>query len=544
MARRNPTKDGEQQMNDLLLTKRLEFKEEWTKARRKGDFAASLNRKVENLFYDILNATETATDDTNKSAIDKDAMVSAIEGFLDSGEENKIDNCILWLLLYTAAQSPRKQSSTAESVISNFIIKKNPYLSFDNPYTKPLIITTGNFKFIEDQCAVVLGERGGGWEEETKTLHFTYPKIKTTPFHHAVKHGKFDLVRCMKESLAHIDKADYNPIYNVIKSKEQLALKHTALLYASLQAASPAEVGSLETLNEILSFPHPAHGDQIAEAFETAVKKGADRVVDVFLDDRYRDLRQYFMHSGHISAAMNEMKGENPKERQSHIKIIRRLIGLSDSASEMGNGIVESIIELQSIAEQNEEREAEEKRKLDEIRKIDLKRQLEQNGNLKLDGILKQNDISRNQDGNLKQTGYRKKSDELQLEAVSEPELLGWMDIWDAVPRNAIADTSVLLHLAVYHQSLSFVTKFLEDPGYSRSVTVEKALPSEKRSGAQVEKEHYPLWYNSKVWEDKAWRDRDGSEMIRTKLVSATIRQTNNMQTLSDIFYKSGRKYL
>jgi len=75
---------------------------------------------------------------------------------------------------------------------------------------------------------------------------------------------------------------------------------------------------------------------------------------------------------------------------------------------------------------------------------------------------------------------------------------------------------------------------------------VEKALPTSRtRKGMTAEEKHYPLWYNNNLWEGAVWGPRKKpSKKIRTELISSMIEKTNQMQTLSNIFYKSGGKYV
>ncbi|KAK1243121.1 hypothetical protein MKX07_003749 [Trichoderma sp. CBMAI-0711] len=187
-------------------------------------------------------------------------------------------------------------------------------------------------------------------------------------------------------------------------------------------------------------------------------------------------------------------KSGDPKKRQSYMEIITALIKLLDGTDPLSTDVVESIIEQQAKGERQAE----------------------------------------------SQLPQGTRPDSMQLD---------WMEIWKALqarPEGLLGTTKDhLLHLAVYHQSLAFVTEFLQHPTYSASVTCEMALPkSNARVGRGAADEHYPLWFNGKTWNDGdgAWRDRTGSSEIHAKLVSSTIRKTNRMRKLTDIFYKSGRK--
>lgn len=491
MAGQPPIGSGDQAMANSQVTDgrffTKKFEDDWTDILkdRNGDFASRLFQKVTNLFEDVSIALERAK---ANGPVAETATISAIEAFLKSDEKNMMDHCIFWILLYCAAEfdpDHAKHSGTAEKVICDVIISENPYLSFDYLWeSKFSFETPGKYKPIQKRCPIFQG-REGKWNKKHKELHFQdkFSKLKTTPFHRAAKNGKFAIIERMRTSLEDIDKAHHDRIYEVIKNQVPGKGGEKALKYAA-----DAEQGSLETMKELLRFPCLKNAEQLVDTFEASVKDGAENVVNAFLNEPH--LRINLVKSDHIRTAMKEMATATLEHKQDYMKIIKRLIALTDPKKSLDSEVIESIIELQSIAEVEP-----------------------------------------------------KPKPELKPQQGSKAKPLGWMDIWEAAPEGVINDTSTLLHLAVYHQSLSFVTKFLSHAKYSKSATVKKTLPrSEKRSGAPVKDEHYPLWYNSKHWIDSAWKKRKGSTEIRTQLVLSTIQQTNKMQTLSDIFYQSERK--
>lgn len=469
------------------------FKGPWANIVNNTNFATYLSKRVGDLFDNIATALEQTTNNSsNTSPIAKDAVASGIETFLfegeGDGEANHIDPCILWLLLYWAAEMNPENSKTmgeADRVVCNMIIKKHPYLAFDNPHNLTLKLEVpGRYKSIRDQCSI-LNQRWVMKGQKNKEFHFQ-DKVKTTPFHHASKHGNFAIIKLMRDSLSSIDEAHHCAIHAVIQGndpgKAKTALKH----------AVEAEHGSVETLRELLGFPCLASSDQLDEIFAKAVREGRDNVVDAFLDQE--KLKERFVKSEHILTAIQQIPHcSDLNDRRRYMRIIKKLIEMTVPTEPLTDEVVESIVEQQSIAEGK--------------------------------SLPKQD---------------------------SKPELgSDWMDIWKAAqarPKGVVEHgLSNLLHLAVYHQSLFFVTECLQHQEYSKSVTVPKALPrSNMRMSASSEAEYFPLWYNSKVWNDKVpgWIERDGSATIRTMLVSTTIRQTSRMQQLSDIFYKSDRKYI
>ncbi|KAL6862075.1 hypothetical protein J3F83DRAFT_221923 [Trichoderma novae-zelandiae] len=455
------------------------IKTTWAEAVRNNDneFATHLKKKVGDLFDKITAALEEA-----KAANTTAPTVAAIEDFLFEGDKKKkhIDECILWLLLWWAAgmEPDSAKKSEADKVVFGMIIKRNPYLAFDNPYDSKLSFKEpGAYKSIRDRCPISAGE----WKEWRRDHHFQ-SKVKTTPFHRAAEHGNFAIIRLMRGSLASIAEANHGPIYALITGGDPARPKTTAL-----QHAVDAEHGSVETLGELLAFPCLAESPQLDAIFASAVEDGAVNVINAFLEQD--NLKERFVKSKHILAAIKRVPEVDAYKKQQYMTIINQLIRLAVSTEPLTDEVVESIIEQQAMTERNPHEEVE-----------------------------------------------------------VEQTQLGWMHIWRAVqerPRGVLGDIEAkLLHLAVYHQSPAFVTEFLQHPIYSASVTVPTALPkSSNRNGAPTKQEYYPLWYNSKVWDDKdsVWSDRDGSPKIRTMLVSSTIRQTNKMRKLSDVFYKSGQ---
>ncbi|KAI0096962.1 hypothetical protein GGR51DRAFT_542140 [Nemania sp. FL0031] len=121
-------------------------------------------------------------------------------------------------------------------------------------------------------------------------------------------------------------------------------------------------------------------------------------------------------------------------------------------------------------------------------------------------------------------------------------------EAWDSRPTNTNLDETCLLHIAVHHQRVEFVERFLKD--YPASVSTKALVPGtkmqQKSNSATVEEDlspqgYYPLWYNHKQWSDqeKEWKNRNPNKRIRDLLAPATIRQVEKMQLLSSIFRES-----
>jgi hypothetical protein len=250
----------------------------------------------------------------------------------------------------------------------------------------------------------------------------------------------------------------------------------------ALQHAVKARRGKLETLDELLNVPGIINPESPDLAFKMALEDGDDKVVDRFL--RQESLRKIFVRSEYIIPALKKMK-EN-EGGDSRMKMDEQNEDAGDEPKEPKDykAVAQSLVGWVSSPETFD----------DEI-----------------------------------------------LETIIELDL---MDVWDKTPESVIVDTSYLLHLAVVHQKLRFVTHFLNK--YSGSATLEKALPKTNKRIGDTEKKHYPLWYNNNRWYNSAWVARDGSDdirnEIRNEIVSSTVEQTSEMQQLSDIFQKSEGK--
>jgi hypothetical protein len=105
--------------------------------------------------------------------------------------------------------------------------------------------------------------------------------------------------------------------------------------------------------------------------------------------------------------------------------------------------------------------------------------------------------------------------------------------VWEERPRNLKLDEYFPLHLAILHQSLEFVKLFVED--YKGTVAQQARMPETDGTG------YYPLWYNNRKWDrsKSKWAEQHGSRDIRTEVVTATIKQTPKMHSLSNILQQS-----
>ncbi|EHK43357.1 hypothetical protein TRIATDRAFT_149048 [Trichoderma atroviride IMI 206040] len=126
--------------------------------------------------------------------------------------------------------------------------------------------------------------------------------------------------------------------------------------------------------------------------------------------------------------------------------------------------------------------------------------------------------------------GQQSGTDERVIEKIIQ---LNLESFWSENETIFNSDTSGLLHLAVQHQNVGFVKKFLQ---YDELVTT------------QVH-DHYPLWHNNNIMENststhRALKDDDSKRIhkeIRNLIVAATIKskKVRNMQDLVEIFQLS-----
>ncbi|OTA07300.1 hypothetical protein A9Z42_0081950 [Trichoderma parareesei] len=449
----------------------------WAEAVKNNDryFEKRLNKKVEELFDRITAALEEA-----KAANTTTGMVSAIEDFLFEGDLKKkhIDGCILWLLLWWAAAMEPESSkgSEADTAIFGMVMERYPYMAFDNPSDSKLKFEEpGSYKSIRDQCPIWAQE----WKGPRQDYHFQC-KLKGTPFHRAAEHGNSAVIKLIRSSLAKIDESNHGPIYALIQGGDPSKPKLTAL-----QQAVNAPHGSVATLGELLAFECLAASPDLDTIFAKAVEDGTENVVDAFLTQD--NLRKRFAKSDNILKAMRKTKGGS-EERQRYLRIVKKLIDLIPPEETLADEVVESIIEQQAMGER----------------------------------------------------------DQTQGSVALPTTQLGWIDIWKAAhasPTSISTDAkSKLLHLAVYYQSLALVTEFLQHPRYSKSVAHQvQLLKTSNQGDISAQNPHYPLWYhNNNAWiKCSAWNNEDISSKIRSMLVYSTVRQTNKMRDLSEIFYKS-----
>ncbi|PON30771.1 hypothetical protein TGAM01_v200191 [Trichoderma gamsii] len=428
------------------------FLKEWRSARQEKTFVKSQAYAVSNLFNHI---TEAISEASKNSASAKAATLDTVRKFLDS-EKDEIDDCILWLLLYTAASDDYSKPDLAESDFIIMMAQKHPNLSFETPdgnFSRP------QFKSIKDRCNLSNG-------------HSKIKKSRQTPFHHAAQECNAAVIKIMRIALLDSE-CDRALAYKIVKEKDSRANK------TALQHAIDSGQKGIDTLREILDFPCMTNFALLNEAFESAVRNGQEEAVNVLL--RKEDLTQQLMVGNHILVAMDHCRKSDGN--QSYMAIIKKLVQLMKISETTNGEVIDSIIELQSI-----------------------------------------------------------KQDQRQVQALEADE--DWMSIWKAVPADVIQETFSLIHLAVYHRSVSFITEFLKDEKYSKWAITEQALPkSTKRNGDAVNDKHYPLWYIGKEWNGSALGDREPDEIskrIRAILVSWIVRQTREMKTLSKIFHESG----
>ncbi|KID96017.1 Peptidase S8/S53, subtilisin/kexin/sedolisin, partial [Metarhizium majus ARSEF 297] len=131
----------------------------------------------------------------------------------------------------------------------------------------------------------------------------------------------------------------------------------------------------------------------------------------------------------------------------------------------------------------------------------------------------------------------------LDDEVISTIIQMNLIEAWKECKTKAPTDHGRLLHLAVSSQNTKFVELFVkENP---RSVTIKALIQTRDTSEDGEEGQgYYPLWYNNRKWVNNKWVEYVGSSDIRELLVTTTIRQINNMRSLSDILEQSAGRDL
>ena len=467
------------QQHTLLGKKDLleNVKQAWKKSRDQKGFSKSLGREVDYALFDpIKDVLEKAPKGDVKAIVTQ--LTNLVE---DKDYKNGIDDCIRWLLLYSAiendlygketeAQGPSAAMNDSLDLernvyiqITQIVVSIAPYLAFENPYK------SAGTSDIKKGCS------DKAHKEHKKSA-------KSTPFHMAAKEGNARAVEQMISQSRRFCKEQLT-----IKKRRTIVSDHDAALEASrpnhqdhdllleilrqpdpastsgetaLHLAAIAEEGCQRTIRALLDFDTRVASSP-DKTFEYALKNGLVPVVETFLG--YESLRKAFVTSPNVIQAMEQLGDLQlvDSDRESRVEIVHSMINFADTHEILDDTVVEKIIEL------------------------------------KLQDIWKQ-----------KKLGNR-------------------------------LDTSGLLHLAVRHQNVDFVEMFLQD--YPDSVT--HTVPYHTAEGAEKTTGKYALWHNNFVSEGSQLVDRKESEekrQIRNAIVVKTIKRVKKMQKLSDIFQDSG----
>jgi len=427
-----------------------EGKKTWLKEREDCRFPSNLTLHTKNLYNKIGQCLKEAAEDGTEGW--NEAVQQVEQLLLRHGPEDKtkIDSCIRWLILLELANSEwHVKYEKANLQILKLLVGHEPFLAFENPYSKP----KEDFKSSGSNIyARTCRDSNKHWKI----------KEKSTPFHKAAECGNSVAVKHMVESLVDYCKhatskdLDTRPLFSHLPSGTLPPPDVVGVLQRrditprtgkrALQlAAESKNKGNLETLDILLSYKGIVDAEDTT--FREAIDAGKVDVIDKFLE-RQSEQRHRLVASDNLIRAMDS----------SNLQVVNKLLDKPTEAA-FDRNVVDRIIQK------------------------------------------------------------------------------GLKDVWTKRPRSIAVDTTYLLHLAVFYQQEGFVGTFVKD--YPKSIVSTYKMPDTD------EKTYYPLWYNNKRWDRTKWVDRDRTattESIRAIITTATIRQTDKMQELSQILQQSAER--
>lgn len=462
-----------------------QYKEGWKKCQNQNNFARDLDDYASRLFREMANALQIAT------KIGPEAKVQAIadvtEFLRDEKGTNKIDSCIRWLILFNAAEyAPHKESLSSDWEGQTQVNEINT-----DALIVEIIAEIEEYLSFENPHQQILqpgsGGNGTGFKAQCieREKHWQHTKKKTTPFHRAAANGKARVVRNMIHFLEWYCKQQV-----VVDPASRRAL------FSSLRG------GAYEGAHELLLHV----------------------------------LRQQDPNPGGRSTALQQAASEEPVSMETLDALLKYpgVAGPPDTTfqnalDDGAEAVVEKFLEYEELRTLFVTSE-------NIIKAMKLRHEALNNRIDRKDGwtgIL------------LSLLEHARSIEVFNGEVVQKIIELGFMDIWEKRPLDVELDTRGLLHLAVYYQNIGFVKLFAQKYPHSVShkalVRGTEKLVGDKRQG------YYPLWYNNKIWEDSKWCNRPAgkpaSHEIRSELVTATIRGTDHMQALTEIFEQSAGMY-
>ncbi|KAL8743053.1 MAG: hypothetical protein Q9190_004554 [Brigantiaea leucoxantha] len=330
-------------------------KDTWEKCRE--DRKSFLENMSDDVIYYLYKPIREALEKAPKEQGHFSKVMSEIEDFLkDEKNQEEIDDCIRWLLLFKAVESTETAEEKEEEgfvmeianesinsetnpniLITQIIVRIAPHLAFECPYKKVTEAPAWKKARIENRCMY----------KDHKNRKSS--SMKTTPFHKAAENGDGKAIKhmisCAKDMAAETSgkSIQHQSLLRVLRMTSPDSHKKSALWFAATN-----EAGKLGALRELLNFDNDIV-DPSDRTFENALKEGSKNVVDVvnvFL--QFPKLRKIFVTSHHIIQAMGCLSDAKPgsEEREHREGIVNTLIGHATTGDVINDDVVDKIIEL------------------------------------------------------------------------------------------------------------------------------------------------------------------------------------------------------
>ncbi|KAJ8133071.1 hypothetical protein O1611_g552 [Lasiodiplodia mahajangana] len=263
---------------------------------------------VEDLYDAILKEWKKANEPSIERAI-KDAFLDKLENFLmNEKSDDGIDDCVLWVILCTAAENDEQNESTEADIIKT-ILRRRPYLAFENVSTAPMTASC-KFQDIHPKCTGLKRNMRSPFRDAAKANN----TLALPHFMDGIQSYCNDVVR---------ERKNFRPYPAWLKldpssmTSEELYLQ---IVRGALPRGEPTALalaagadGNGEALEHLLKRV-PDIVDANDNTFKSVVEKGKANIVEKFL--RHSNAHGLFARSEHIIEAIHLVsQGGEPKSR-------------------------------------------------------------------------------------------------------------------------------------------------------------------------------------------------------------------------------------
>ncbi|KAF2497767.1 subtilisin-like protein [Lophium mytilinum] len=405
----------------------------------------------------------------------------------ESKDDCKMDDCLRWYLLLRLVNIHSNPTWDLEDRVklSKIIIKQKPYLPFENPYVG------GKDGVHWEQCAGDKMHKPEGKKNfpEGKKNHRSCVETRDTPFRLAAKCGNSAVIAAMVSNGRIF--YDQNQQSNDIPYRTEFfdtTERRYLPFFRILQQYEPGQRSGWTALR----LATESSGNSIKESSGDSIKTLGEllKVEDIVLvEGKSPDSTFKRAIEGGWSVAVEEFL-KWPK-----------LVGAFVTSQNV-------LLALEKLTDMGKDQLHEQERK----RRTQIAKAL---------------------------IAKVKGPDILNRMVVEKIITAGLEDIWNAIdtPKDVLAENlrNSLLHLAVWHQKVEFVKRFLEDKEDEESVTNRHQLDGDTEP-------RYPLWYNNhprKTAKGEEPHPKDAKALIRSVIVDKMIHEVAQIETLTDIFYNS-----